>query len=295
MAVLGRQLAVAAAVAICLASSAPGHAQGFFQSLFGFSSPEQRPTAPANPALPPSYRAPIFQPQSPREDAPANRADSGTYRTLCVRMCDGYYFPMSGSASRRTFARDAARCSASCGSEARLFYHAASSGDAATMIDLSGRAYSRLPNAFKYRKTLVSGCACKPEPWAASELARHRQYAAAETVARSQAAGTADGNKPGAAIPATATTSVDVTNPAANSQSATTTVAAVTVAPQDAQQADAPEERPPAPKRAKRIADTNDMPRRSDRSAHAQRQITPKPAPTGFFGLGAPKQRWPGD
>ena len=38
-------------------------------------------------------------------------------------------------------------------------------------------AYAALPNAFKYRKTLVEGCRCRPQPWSEAELQRHRGYA----------------------------------------------------------------------------------------------------------------------
>ena len=43
---------------------------------------------------------------------------------------------------------------------------------------MTGRAYASYPVAFKYRKTLVQGCQCRPQPWTEAELARHRAYAA---------------------------------------------------------------------------------------------------------------------
>ena len=93
-------------------------------------------------------------------------------------MCDGYYFPISFSTMRSEFARDADKCAASCGSEARLFYHPNPGGDVEGMADLTGMAYTALPNAFKYRKTLVDDCSCKPQPWSEAEQERHRSYAA---------------------------------------------------------------------------------------------------------------------
>jgi hypothetical protein len=127
-----------------------------------------------------SFRyAPYFAPHSPyrieEELRPASRPS--TYRTLCVRLCDGYYFPISAAATQDTLVHDAEMCSASCGSEARLFYHASGGGDAGSAIDLTGMAYSALPNAFKYRKALVENCRCRPQPWSETELARHRAYA----------------------------------------------------------------------------------------------------------------------
>ena len=80
---------------------------------------------------------------------------------------------------RRNFKRNARSCSAS----------SRRSGPAAlcagrtinrTSWSTSGRNYTELPNAFRYRKSLISGCACKPMPWSEEALARHRQYAEAE-------------------------------------------------------------------------------------------------------------------
>ena len=51
------------------------------------------------------------------------------------------------------------------------------------MVDLTGIAYSALPNAFRYRKTLVPECRCRPQPWSDAELQRHRAYAEGRPVA----------------------------------------------------------------------------------------------------------------
>jgi hypothetical protein len=108
-----------------------------------------------------------------------------------VRTCDGYYFPISFATMRSEFGRDADRCTASCGSEAQLFYHPNPGGKVEDMVDLSGLSYASLPYAFKYRQSLVSGCACKPEPWAETELQRHRNYTRTEHIKSNKGAGTA--------------------------------------------------------------------------------------------------------
>lgn len=141
-------------------------------------------------------RSPYRSPHSwsgPRAPEPYWRDNSGddrafeagsptTYRTLCVRLCDGFYFPISFATNGSGLARDADRCSASCGGEARLFYHANPGGDANGMVDLTGLAYGGLPNAFKYRKALVEGCQCRPEPWSDAEQQRHRAYVGAASA-----------------------------------------------------------------------------------------------------------------
>jgi hypothetical protein len=112
----------------------------------------------------------------------------GPVRTLCVRMCDGFYFPISSATVRSELARDADRCSAMCSVDAQLFYHSTTGGSIDTMVDLTGRAYGSFPNAFKYRKTLVPGCRCRPQPWSEAERRRHRSYEDQPVVAETRPA-----------------------------------------------------------------------------------------------------------
>jgi hypothetical protein len=96
-------------------------------------------------------------------------------------MCDGFYFPISYTTGSAAFARDAEACTAACGGDARLFYYPNPGGDIEDMVDLTGRAYASYPTAFRYRKTLVKGCQCRPQPWSEAERARHRAYALDQT------------------------------------------------------------------------------------------------------------------
>lgn len=77
----------------------------------------------------------------------------GSYRTLCVRTCDGYYWPISYSSSRSDFERDEQNCQTMCpGAEVRLFSHRVPEQESEAMVDGMGNAYADLPNAFKYRE-----------------------------------------------------------------------------------------------------------------------------------------------
>ena len=169
----------AAALLVLDASIAGASAQGFFSNLFG------PPPSPPPQYLPPPriQVAPIALPKpqisTPRETRPAPQ--SSGYRTMCVRLCDGFYWPISNSASRSRFAHDSEMCASSCEAESKLFYVAAN-GDPADMVDLQGRAYSKLPTAFKYRKSMDDSCRCKPRPWDKVELERHKRYADAEAA-----------------------------------------------------------------------------------------------------------------
>lgn len=58
-----------------------------------------------------------------RQDGDRPKLAGGTYRTVCVRLCDGFYFPISYSTRRQRFAGDAAQCEQRCPYRSRLFVH----------------------------------------------------------------------------------------------------------------------------------------------------------------------------
>lgn len=85
-----------------------------------------------------------------------------TYRTLCVRMCDGYYFPISFSTLPNHFGRDAERCQSKCAAPAQLFYYQNPGGAVDQMVSTqTNQLYTELKTAFRYRKEYVKGCSCK--------------------------------------------------------------------------------------------------------------------------------------
>jgi hypothetical protein len=86
----------------------------------------------------------------------------GTYRTLCVRSCDGYYFPISFSTVRERFPEDEQACQNMCpASDVSLYFHAMPAQDSEDMISYRDeQPYAALPNAFSYRKKVNSECNC---------------------------------------------------------------------------------------------------------------------------------------
>ena len=185
----------------CLVLAAlPVHAaraESFFQKLFNWGSGSSaKSEAPVTRNPVPSMgsfsrsgasASSTFQMGPSDDDRNGDDGDTnGAYRTLCVRTCDGYYFPISSRASSRRFSRDARQCEAMCGSESKLFYLPKGSDDVKNMTDTSGRVYGRLPTAFAYRKALINGCSCKPMPWSSAETARHDQYALIESLDKAQ-------------------------------------------------------------------------------------------------------------
>jgi hypothetical protein len=93
----------------------------------------------------------------------AGPSGNGTFRTLCVRTCDGYYFPISFSTTPDRFPQDEQSCQAMCpGAEARLFSYPNPGGSAENMTSIVGEPYSSLPTAFQYRTQLDPACSCHP-------------------------------------------------------------------------------------------------------------------------------------
>lgn len=85
----------------------------------------------------------------------------GTYRTLCVRRCDGYYFPISFSTVHSHFARDEQVCRARCpGTDVALYVHRNPGEDSDAMVSLAGEPYTVLPTAYRYRQEYDAACKC---------------------------------------------------------------------------------------------------------------------------------------
>lgn len=165
----------------------PAAAKGLLETLFGFLAPKPALKADPQPAsrgpagtgsrmgADDGRRANPYQSGEPSYSVPYH--SSGRYKTVCVRLCDGYYFPINQSSTRRDFYGDAQQCRSRCNGDAQLFYMSPSETSMKNAMGLSGLAYGKLKTAFLYRKTLKPGCACKPEPWTVTERLRHQRYA----------------------------------------------------------------------------------------------------------------------
>lgn len=112
----------------------------------------------------------------PRSERP-RKAAGGSYRTLCVRLCDGFYFPISYSTSHEHFASDASQCERQCPARSRLFVYRNPGEEVEDMRDLDGHPYRSLPTALVYRTQYVADCTCRGNPWDEATRARHRGYA----------------------------------------------------------------------------------------------------------------------
>ena len=87
---------------------------------------------------------------------------SGTYRTVCVRSCDGAYFPISFATVPARFPDDEKTCKALCpAAEANLYAYRNPGEDMNQAVSISGQPYSSSPNAFRFRQEFNPSCACK--------------------------------------------------------------------------------------------------------------------------------------
>jgi hypothetical protein len=89
-------------------------------------------------------------------------APSGTYQTICVRTCDGFYFPISYTAVPGRFPEDERACQRLCpATEAALYMFHNPGEDVNQAVSTAGLSYTALPTAFLYRKQVVAGCSCR--------------------------------------------------------------------------------------------------------------------------------------
>lgn len=84
----------------------------------------------------------------------------GTWRTVCVRLCDGALMPMSFATTRDRFKADEAKCTAGCATGARLFIMRPDA-EPEDMLDLAGTRYTELPTAFRFKTTFDPDCTCR--------------------------------------------------------------------------------------------------------------------------------------
>jgi hypothetical protein len=105
---------------------------------------------------------------------PSGGVSGDTYRTVCVRTCDGYYFPISYSTTPASFPQDEQTCQRMCpAAEVALYSHRNPGEDISQALSTAGRNYSELPNAFAFRKAFNSSCSCRAPGQTWSQALQH--------------------------------------------------------------------------------------------------------------------------
>jgi hypothetical protein len=151
---LGRFSCLALVGALVGSFAPSAQAGGFFDSLFGGFIGQQR-SAPAY-----SYADPRGDVAQRGESNPNIRVEtpapssSGGGKAFCVRLCDGRYYPITSASANSTPVQ---MCSAMCPAAKTKVFHG---GEINSAADSSGTRYSKLDQAFAYRKSVVPGCSC---------------------------------------------------------------------------------------------------------------------------------------
>ena len=161
-----------------VARAAPAQPRGLFEQLFGVAAPPRpqasipQPEFSAPPPAPaPALRQVALEPvRSPladdgEEDGGARRGGS---RAVCVRTCDGGFFPVSYSARSRNLEALQELCTSLCPNAQVEVYTLSGGADIGEAVSKDGGDYSALPNAFKFQKSYDASCGCKPpgKTWA---------------------------------------------------------------------------------------------------------------------------------
>ena len=96
--------------------------------------------------------------QQPEETGPRRGS-----KAVCVRTCDGYFFPVSYNASIQSPDRLSDICSAQCPAADTQVFTYSPSRDITDAVSISGEPYTSLANALKYRRTFDAACTCRPK------------------------------------------------------------------------------------------------------------------------------------
>ena len=101
------------------------------------------------------------------DEGTSSRKATGGSRLVCVRACDGFFFPLNNAPEGRRGADE--MCKALCpGAEAAAYSMPAGDGELSQALSLKGKPYTQLANAFKFQKSVDPTCSCrKPgQSWA---------------------------------------------------------------------------------------------------------------------------------
>lgn len=127
--------------------------RGFFETIFGLE-PRRGEIDSTLPEL------------DPEQPADAAKPRLGGPQTVCVRTCDGYFFPLSNNTGNGD-----EMCQALCPGTETLAYGMSAGGDVQNAAARStGQPYSSLPNALKYTRSFDAACTCRGqgESWSAA-------------------------------------------------------------------------------------------------------------------------------
>jgi hypothetical protein len=136
--------------------------RGFFETIFGLE-PRRGEIDSTLPELDPEQPA---EPEKPRMGGP---------QTVCVRTCDGFFFPLANNPGGRDGADE--MCQALCPGVETLAYGMTNGGDIQNAVARStGQPYASLPNAGKYQRSFDAACTCRAQGQSWAQALRNAEY-----------------------------------------------------------------------------------------------------------------------
>jgi Protein of unknown function (DUF2865) len=130
----------------------PQRERSFFDALFGIEP--QRGPAPE----PVESTLPELDPNKPPEEKGLRY---GAGMPVCVRTCDGFFFPLSNSPGGRE--NQAEMCAALCPSAEMQVFYMSGNGNIESAVGRGGQSYTSLPNAGKYIRSFDPTCGCRKQ------------------------------------------------------------------------------------------------------------------------------------
>src|SRR5208337_3671974 len=145
--------------------NAPKQPGNIFEALFGGGA--KQAVQPLNPdAIPPDEQQQMIEKSIEQEKTGVN-ARAGSY-AVCVKTCDGSFFPVSysGAGSRSDSLEEV--CRSLCPNADVQLYSFPFGGTINEAVSSTGERYVDMPNALKFQQSFDSTCSCrrKGETWA---------------------------------------------------------------------------------------------------------------------------------
>ncbi|WP_279357516.1 DUF2865 domain-containing protein [Methylobacterium indicum] len=124
-------------------------------------------------AAPPRPRPRLAIEQTGEPAGSARSQDSRHDRTVCVRACDGYMFPLANLEGREALPAHQEACQAACPGAETALYTVRAGQELDRAVSLDGRPYRSLAAAYIYRTRQVQSCACRPGEGGYARLLLH--------------------------------------------------------------------------------------------------------------------------
>lgn len=136
--------------------------RGFFETIFGLE-PRRGEIDSTLPELDPEQPA---EPEKPRMGGP---------QTVCVRTCDGFFFPLANNPGGRDSSDE--MCQALCPGVETLAYGMTNGGDIQNAVArATGQPYASLPNAGKYQRSFDAACTCRGQGQSWAQALKEAEY-----------------------------------------------------------------------------------------------------------------------